>query len=167
MAKKISVNYTDTAISGATKVSWTLPTLNFASDFRVREDEPSEAIVTNLTSPIDAPERIRWAHSEVKDVYKGAGIDPTLYYPSRRGTQILCQLTDVLTVTDDASPDYQAALPVSAHLVVKVPNNELITEEIVLSLLQRLVAGLYETTGSTTSPRLRGILRGSLLPAAL
>lgn len=167
MAKSLKFNYVDSAISGATAVTLSLPTLNYAEDFRVREDEPSEAIITNLTCPIDAPERIRWAHSDIKDVYKNTGIDPTLYYSSRRGTQILCQLTDVLTVTDSSSPDYLAELPVSAHMVIKVPNNELISEEIVLSLIRRLVASLYETTGTTTKSRLRSILRGSLLPTAL
>lgn len=167
MAKKISVNYTDTAISGATPMTLSLPTLNYAVDYRVRGDEPNEAIITNLTSPIDAPERIRWAHNDIKDVYKNTGIDPTLYYASRRGTQILCQLTDVLTVTDDSSPDYLAELPVSAHLVIKVPNNDLITEDVVMTLIKRMLAGLYETTGTTTTSRLRSLLRGSLLPPAL
>lgn len=166
MAKKLSVNYTDTAVTGGTAVTLQLPQLNYSSDFRVTKDEPDEAIVTNLTSPIDQPERIRWAHNSVKDVYRNSGIDPTLYYASRRGTQVLCQLTDVYSVTDTEDASYLALLPVEAHLVVKVPNNDLLTPEQVEVLVSRMLAGLYETTASKET-RLLSLLRGALLPAAL
>lgn len=167
MAKELSVNYTDTPITGVTAVEITLPTLNYAKDFRVKQDEPKEGIITNLTSPIDAPERIRWAHSDIGDVYRNTGIDPTLYYASRKGTQILCQLTDVYKVTDSSAADYLAMLPVSAHLVLKVPNNDLISENVAITMLGRLLATLYETSGTTTSSRLRSLLRGSLIPSSL
>lgn len=167
MSKVLKYNYEDSAIAGTTSVSLTLPTLNFAQDFRVKQDDSKEAIITNLTSPIDQPERIRWAHSDVSDVYKGAGIDPTLYYQSRKGTQVLVQLTDILSVEDDDVPEYKAVLPLSVHMVIKVPNNDLITEDVIMQEISRLVAALYETTGTETVPRLRGILRGALLPTAL
>lgn len=167
MAKSLSVNYTDSAISGASQVTLKLPTLNYGSDFRVKQDEPNEAIVTNLTSPIGQPERLRWAHSDVADVYRGSGIDPTMYYASRRGTQILVQLTDVFKVTDTEDASYEAHLPISCHLVVKVPNNDLVTDEVVLAEIQRLLGALFETTGTTPENRLKSILRGALLPAQL
>lgn len=166
MSKTIHTNYTDTTVTGGTAVSLTLPQLNYAADFRVTKDEPSEAIVTNLTSPIDQPERIRWAHNNVADVYKNTGIDPTLYYASRRGTQFLCQLTDVYSVTDSADASYLAMLPVEAHLVLKVPNNDLISPEIAEGIVTRMLAGLYETTAGQYT-RLRSLLRGALLPADL
>lgn len=167
MAKTLSTNYTDTAISGATKITLTVPTLNYGKDFRVKQDEPNEAIITNLTSPIDQPERLRWAHSDVADVYRNSGIDPTMYYASRRGTQILVQLTDVFKVTDSADASYEALLPVSCHLVIKVPNNDLITDEVALAEVERLLGGLFETTGTTPENRLKSILRGALLPSEL
>lgn len=167
MAKVLSTNYVDTAISGAKTVSLELPVLNYGKDFRVKKDEPEEAIITNLTSPINQPERLRIAHSDVADVYRNSGIDPTLYYPSRRGTQILVQLTDVFKVTDTEDASYEAHLPISAHLVIKVPNNELMTPEVITAEIERLVAGLYETTGDVTESRIKSVLRGALLPASL
>lgn len=166
MAKTLSLNFKDTAVTGGTAVSLSLPQLNYAADFRVTKDEPSEAIITNLTSPLDQPEKFRFAHNNIADIYRNTGIDPTLYYASRRGTQILCQLTDVYSVTDSASPDYVAMLPVEAHLVIKVPNNDLITPEQVESLVTRMLAGLYETTAGQYT-RLRSMLRGALLPSDL
>lgn len=166
MAKTLSVNYTDTAVTGGTAVELNLPQLNYKTDFRVTKDEPSEAIITNLTSPIDQPERFRWAHNNVVDVYRNSGIDPTLYYATRKGTQILCQLTDVYQVTDSADASYMALLPVEAHVVIKVPNNDLITPEKVEGLVTRMLAGLYETTAGQYT-RLQAMLRGALLPADL
>lgn len=168
MAKTLSMNFTDTPMTGATTVKLDVAQLNYAKDFRVTKDEPSEAIVTNLTSPLDQPERFRWAHNNVTDVYKGTGIDPTLYYQSRRGTQVLCQLTDVYSVTDTSDASYLAMLPVECHLVIKVPNNDLITPEIAEQLVERMLGGLYETEATATQyTRLQALLRGALLPAVL
>lgn len=167
MSKSLSVNYADTSISGVTATKLTLPVLNYAADFRVAKDEPKEAILTNITSPISQPERIRYAHSDVANVYNNSGIDPTMYYASRRGTQILCQLTDVFKVTDSADAAYEALLPISVHLVVKTPNNELITPDTVITEIERLIGALYETTGTTMETRLRALLRGALVPSSL
>lgn len=167
MAKTLSMNFTDTAVTGGTAVELTLPQLNWSADFRERDTKsPDEVIVVNTTSPIDQPEKFRWAYNQVQDVYRNSGIDPTLYYASRRGTQILCQLTDVYSVTDSAAPDYLALLPVEAHLVVRVPNNDLLTPQIVEGLIKRMLAGLYETKSGQYT-RLQALLRGALLPSAL
>lgn len=166
MAKTLNMNFKDTTVTGGTAVELSLPQLNYAVDFRVTKDDASEAIITNLTSPIDMPERFRFAHNNITDVYRNTGIDPTLYCASRRGTQVLCQLTDVYSVTDSTSPDYLALLPVEAHLVIKVPNNDLITVEQAESLVTRMLAGLYETTAGQYT-RLRSLLRGALLPSSL
>lgn len=166
MGKVLSTNYVDTPVTGGTAVTYELPQLNYGADFRVTKDEPNEAIITNLSSPIDQPERFRWAHNNVVDVYRNTGIDPTLYYATRKGTQFLCQLTDVYKVTDDTDASYLALLPVEAHLVVKVPNNDLISPDVVETLIKRMLAGLYETTAGQDL-RLRSMLRGALLPAAL
>lgn len=168
MAKTLSVNYNDTTISGATAPVVTVPVLNYAVDFRVKNDEPNESIITNLMSPISQPERIRVAQQDVADIYRNSGIDPTLYYQSRRGTQVLVQLTDVFKVTDSADASYEAQLPISMHLVIKVPNNDLITEAALKTEIARLLGALYETNASgSTTCRLTSMLRGALLPASL
>jgi len=166
MSKTVSTNYTDTAISGVTSLTFPRGLVNFGADWKVKEQEPTEAIVTNLTSPLSFPEKMRFCSSEVADVYKGAGIDPSLYAPSRRGVSILSQVTEVWTVNDSTDATYQVALPVSAHLVIKVPNNENITPAMVQTLVGRLISGLFET-GKTETTRLAALLRGSLIPSDL
>ena len=166
MSKTVSYNFTDTAISGVSSLTFPRGLTNFGADWKVKEQEPEEAIITNLTSPLSFPEKMRFCSSEVADVYKGAGIDPSLYAPSRRGVSVLGQVTEVWTVSDSADATYQVALPVSAHLVVKVPQNENITPAMVQMLIGRMISGLFET-GKTDTTRLAALLRGSLLPSDL
>lgn len=167
MARQLSVNYTDTPVTGGTTPSITVPSLNYVSDFRVTADDPGECRITNLTSPIDQPERFRFAFNDVADVYRNAGIDPTLFYQSRRGTQILCQLTDVYKVTDTVDASYLAMLPVTAHMVLRVPNNDLINADIAMGLIGRMLAGLFDPTADAAGTRLKSMLRGALVPSRL
>lgn len=166
MAKTLSVNYTDTPITGGTTPSITVAKLNYKADFRPTVDEPKEVRLTNLTSPLDAPERWRFAYQDIADVYRNTGIDPTMYYQSRRGLQILCQLFDTYKVTDSADAAYLAMLPVEAHLVLRVPNNALLTSDIIRGLIGRMVGGIFDPS-QTVDSRLSALLRGALMPASL
>lgn len=167
MARILGTNYTDTTLTGAKSTSLALPSLNYGADYRVVSDRPEEAVITNITSPLSSPERFRFAYQAVADVYKGSGVDPSLYLPSRKGAQILCQLTDVLPVTDADVPAFAAALPLSCHVVIKFPNNDLITASVLETYLKRMLAGLYDPAKATPIDRLLGIMRGSLLPTEL
>jgi len=166
MAKSVVYNRTDTPIAGVTELTIPIGLVNFGADFRIRTNEPGEAVITNITSPIDRPEKYRFAMNEVRDVYRNTGIDTTLYSPSRRGASVLCQLTDVWTVVDSVDPSYEVALPIEGHIVLKLPANENITADMVKAFVGRLVSGLFET-GTTSSGRIRTLLRGSLLPQDL
>lgn len=166
MALRLNVPYTDTPVSGSPTLNLGLMPVNFPVDFSVMEDVAGEVIVTNSTCAVDRPERFRFAASDVKDVYKGTDIDPNLYTPSRRGVSVVIQLTDVYSLTDDTNTSYQAALPVSGHLVLKMPNNALLTGDMVKTFLSRLVDGAF-TTGLVDTARLQSLLRGSLRPKGL
>jgi hypothetical protein len=164
MSKTVSVGYTDTAISGVTSLNLARGLVNYGADWRVKQDEPTEVILTNLTSPINYPERVRVGATEVADVYKGSGVEPGLYAPTRRGISILSQLTEVWKVSDTVDSAYEVALPITGHIVLKVPNSDQITPEMINTFLGRLVSTLFET-GSDTTSRIASILRGSLTPS--
>lgn len=166
MAKTLSVGYTDTAIPEVISLDFSRGLVNFGADFKVKSDEPNEAIITNLTSPVVYPERFRFSVSDVGNVYSGTSIEPSLYSPTKRGTSLLVQLTETWKVTDESAPLLEIALPVSAHLVIKVPNHELVTPAQIQTLVGRLISGLFET-GSTDNSRLSAMLRGSLKPSDL
>lgn len=166
MSKSLSVGYTDTPISGVTSLELARGLVNYKADFRVKTSVPNEAVLTNLTSPVDRPERFRVAFSEIANIYSGSGIDPTCYAPSKKGVSILVQLTDIYSVSETNDPSYRVDLPVSAHLVIKVPANENITAATIQTLVGRMVSGLYET-GSETTDRIASLVRGSLIPSDL
>lgn len=161
MSIQVSKNYTDT--STGVKPAIEIAPLNFATDFRVERNTPSEAILTNLTSPIGLPERFRFAASDVKDIYAGTSVDRAYQALSKRGSSVLIQLNDTWTLTDTEKPDFIQALPLSCHLVVKVPQNGYLTTNDVMSFIGRMLGGLFET-GSITNERLTALLRGSLIP---
>lgn len=167
MAKIVSTGYTDTPIAGNPVLTFPRGSLNFGPDFRVKANNAGkEIILTNITSPVDRPEKIRIGYSEVANVFSGSGVEPSVSAPTKRGTQILAQITEVISVTDDTDPDYRIDLPVSYHLVIKVPTSEYISGSIVATGLGRLLSSLFDT-GVMTTTRLEAILRGALVPSEL
>lgn len=163
MSKTLSVNYTDTPINGVSSLVFNRGLLNFAKDFKVKSEEPGEILLTNLTSPVVYPEKIRISVSDVANVYNGSSVEPSLFAPTKKGTSLLVQVTEIFKVTDSVTSQ-EVALPVSVHFVVKVPNHELVTPTIVEDLIGRALSCLYDTGVSTTT-RLTALLRGSLKPS--
>lgn len=167
MTTVINKGYTDTPVEGVTSLTFPRAILNVGTDYRVRANVPGKEIVlTNLTSPVDRPEKIRIGYTELANIYSGTGIDPSVSAPTKRGVSILGQVTNILSVTDDADPDYRRDYPLSAHIVIKVPASEHISAAVVQELVGRLLSSLFDT-GSTSTTRLDAILRGSLAPSEL
>lgn len=168
MAKVINKGYTDTPITGVSSLTFPRAILNFNKDFRVKTsaNNGSEVVLTNLTCPVDRPEKIRLAYTEIANVYSGTGIEPSVLAPTKKGVSLLAQVTDVLSVTDDADADYRVDLPISAHLVIKVPQSQHVNAAVVQEVIGRLLSSLFDSGVSTTS-RLEAILRGSLIPTEL
>lgn len=167
MAKVVSAGYTDTPISGVTTLTFPRGILNFEKDFAVKSNQAGkEVVLTNITCAVDRPEKIRIAYSDVANVYSGTDIETSVLAPTKRGVSILAQVTEVLSVTDATDPEYRIDLPVSYHLVIKVPASEFITAATVQNGLGRLLSSLFDS-GVTTTSRLEAILRGSLKPSTL
>jgi hypothetical protein len=166
MTKVVKPGYTDTAISGVSSLTFPRGLVNIGKDFRVKSNTGKEVILTNLTSPIDRPENIRLAYTDITNIYNGTGIESSLSAPSKKGVSVLAQVTDVLSVTDSTDADYRIDLPMSAHLVLKVPASEFVNSAQVQELIGRLLSSLFDT-GSTGTDRLEAILRGSLIPSEL
>lgn len=166
MAKVVNKGYTDTPVEGVSSLTFPRAVLNFKADFRVKGNQPNEVVLANITSPVDRTEQIRVAFSNITNVYSGTSIEPSLAAPTKRGISVLCQVTDILSVTDDTDPDYRIDLPVSYHLVIKIPANENLTTTLIQEGLGRMISGIFDT-GSTTLTRLEALIRGSLVPSDL
>jgi hypothetical protein len=166
MTKSISYNRTDTPVSGVSSLNLPIAVLNYKADFTKEVNTPGEGIITNVTSPLIAPERMRFAVTPIADIYKGTGIDPTLAAPSKRGLTVLVQLQDTWTVTDSADATYRVDLPVTGHFVLRVPQNEMITADALKTFIGRTMSGFFNT-GVVTTERIVGLLRGSMMPSDL
>lgn len=165
MAITVNPCHTDTPISGVSALSLTRGLVNFGADFRARVSTASnEATVSNLTSPREAVETFRWSVSDLTNVYNGTNIDPSVQSTTRRGRSILCSLSTAYHATDSADPTYNVYLPISTHIVIKVPDDSNVTESMVLDAVGRMISGLFDT-GSTGTTRLTALLRGSVLPS--
>lgn len=167
MSKSINQGYTDTAIEGVTTLSFSRGLLNFGADFRIKSSNPGkEVVMTNITCPTDRPEKIRVAYSEITNIYSGTDVEPSLAAPSKKGVSVLVQDTEVISVSDTTDPSFRIDLPVSYHMVIKVPSSEYITSDVVQVGVGRLISALFDT-GSTSGTRIDSLLRGSLAPADL
>lgn len=163
MTKQVNSGYVDTPISGVSSLTFPRGLVNFGADFRKKTIDAQQLVITNLTSPVDRPETFRFARSEVANIYNGTGIAPGYVAPSTKGFNLLVQLSEVVSVTDDSQADFEIHLPVSAHLVIKAPQSEYIDSWLIQNIVGRLVSGIFDT-GSETRTRLDALMRGSLSP---
>lgn len=166
MAQSISYGYTDTAISGVTSLTLPRGLINFKSDFSVQKNATTDITLVNLTSPVDRPEKFRFALSNVDNIYANTGIDPSVWGATKQGQSLLIQLTEVLSVTDSVDPSYRVDLPVQCNISLKVPKNSLVTPEYLLTLIGRAVSGAFGT-GETSTNGIKRLIHGSLIPADL
>lgn len=166
MPKTTSFGYTDTTPAGGATKTLTRPNLNYGADFAKTEDSENKCIITNLTSPYDQPESIRFEVADVKNIYNGTNIDPSVYATSKAGISLVCQVNDILRVTDSADSTYQVDLPISAHFVIKMPKSQYITAGDIEKVVARCVASMYDTDSVGTS-RIDALVRGSMVPSTL
>lgn len=163
MSYSINKGYTDTIV--ATK-NVAIPDLDYAHDFHTSQDVPGEVIMTNITSPLDRGETIRFAITNVKDVYTNSGIDPAYQAASHQGVSLVVQVNDTWRYEDAATPTADKVdLPISAHLVIKAPKTSFLGADDYLSIAKRVNSLLFGT-GQVTSARLMMMLKGALDPNA-
>lgn len=166
MARVISYGYTDTPISGVSSLTLSRGLINFGKDFRVQKNGITDVTLTNLTSPIDQPEKFRFAISDIANIYTNTGIDPSVWGANKQGQSVLIQLSEVISVTDSTDPSYRVDLPVVCNITLKTPKSSLITSDYLLTLLGRAVSGAFDT-GLTSTTGIQRLEHGSLIPTDL
>lgn len=158
-----SFGTSDTTIAGVTPPVITTPVLNYKTDFRVKSESSKEVIAVNTTTPLDQTETIRFGYSEIANIYANSNISSDFISGSKTGINLLVQLTDIVKVSDTTNTSFAQYLPLSAHLVIKVPQSGYVTTAMIQGLIARLNACLYENGTSLINPLTKGILK----PASL
>jgi hypothetical protein len=162
MAKVIDKGYKDTPVSNPVPLTLTREPINFGKDFRVYRQSNDELWLTNVTSPIDRPERLRIARKEIANVYQGTDISPSVHAPSKKGVNLHLQLQQTVEVTDSTNPEFLVHVPITTSITIKTPASYM-DAGTVMDSVERLLTGIFETN-SESSDRLAGLLRGSLIP---
>lgn len=165
MAKVINMGHNDTAVTSPQALTLTREQVNFGADFRELRKTNDELWLTNITSPVDRPEKFRIARKEVGNMYQGTDISASVHAPSKKGVNLHLQLQQIVEVTDDANPEFLVHAPLTTSVTIKVPASY-IDADMVEDSVKRLLTGLYETNSTGTS-RIAGLLRGSLVPSDL
>lgn len=164
MSKTINMVLADTAISGVTAPTLTLPVLNYDKDYRLKMSATAnEVVMVNTTTGLDEDEQIRIAFNEIADIYKNAGISCDNVSSSKTGYSLLIQLTKTVKVVDTTDATYSAHVPISVHMVLKVPRIEAVTNDTIKTLVSRLIASLYEDG----TLKALGMLKGAVSPKGL
>lgn len=166
MALTTSFGYSDTI---TTTKNIAVPDLDYDKDFAVVKDDADEVVLTNTTSPLDQPETLRFGYQNVANIYANTGIDPSYMSITRKGVSLVAQVNDILRVScsDEGACNMNIIdLPVTAHVVVKVPLSQYVTASEAMKVVNRAVSSLY-ATGTTGTTRLEAMLRHSLMPAGL
>lgn len=156
----VSDLYTDTL---ATPKNISVPDLDYAVDYKKVTDEPSEAVIANITGPdLLSHENIRFARSDVSDVYQGVSIDTSMKFPNRRGVQVMAELSTIYRAVNSVSGN-EYDLPCKGRLVLRVPAASCVTTTLVADLLMRTISAAF-ATGGTNDQRIMDLIVGSLIP---
>lgn len=154
--------------TGVTSVNLPIAAYDYPVVFRSLIEKPGEIILTNLSAPVDRPERLRVAHEVKKDVYKGTGVNPAYMPPSLEGINLLLQQTAIFSLVDSANPSFRIDLPVQGHFVLKMPANQYITSDIQKEIVGRALGQLWDpNAGESGEWRFVTLMRGSLKPTGI
>lgn len=151
---------TDTVTAGKTL---TIPDLSYAHDYAKTEDGTSEAVLANITSSaLGTMESIRYAKSDVKNIYSNSQVGASNQMPVKTGIRTLVEANILIQSTNSVSGE-EYLIPVRAWTCVQIPTASFISEDVLRYALSRAVGATFDT-GVVTISREEAVARGSLLP---
>lgn len=151
---------TDTVTAGKTL---TIPDLSYALDYAKTSDEPTEATLANLTSvALGTMETLRYAKSDVKNVYANTQVGASNQMPVKTGVRTLVEANVLIQAANSVSGE-EFLIPVRAWTCVQIPTASFISDAVLGYAMGRALGAMFDTGVATTS-REEAVARGSLLP---
>lgn len=152
MSYKINYN-----VPASTETGTVLQTQYVDTDsYAVTTDVAGETRLTNINSPIGLPEVLSYRASNIADIYTNSGIDRALFTPTRRGISVNIHLRQTWSATDADAPTAPSyAMPVTASITIRIPQNEFITTQNVVDLYSKALGMLYPDGKANISSLLR------------
>lgn len=162
----LEIDITNTPTSPVTEERVVNPApVNYNADWRISDQKPNEVTLVNLNSALDAPMKVRVAWSQVPDVFKNSGVEPSSTWSGdtkRQGVSVLIQLTGASLNGEGLGP-----FPWSAHLVMRLPVGGGVDHEDILQIVTLLLGHLFDTGASDLASRTEALLRGAIAPVDL
>lgn len=150
----------DTVDTGKTL---TIPDLDYAHDYVKVQDTAEEAKLANVTSSaLGAVETIRFAKSDVKNVYANTTIGASNQMPAKNGIRTLVEVNTTVSATNTVSGE-EYMIPVRAWTCVQIPSASFISSDVLQYVVGRAIGAMFDTS-SVTIDRIENVARGSLLP---
>lgn len=150
-----NAGYTNTDKNSNVTIS--VPNLKPVTNYARIEDEPTVAVVSNVTCPIDQGELLTYRCNEVDHVSTSQKVrNPAKV---QDGIQYVVKLEDIFR-TSLATGDIVDE-PVVAYITIRHPRSSNITKDIVDSMFARLIGACYKADGTT---RFNDLMRSALMP---
>lgn len=135
--------------------------LGITTNYGLTSDEPTEAVYTNLTCPVDQGELISYKRSKVNKV---STAQENLYPPKvQTGIQYVVKLETALSVTSSTDSSFREDLPIVAYLTIRHPQSANISDANIGVIAQRLLGATIRDDGTF---RFNDLVRGALKPKA-
>jgi hypothetical protein len=155
MATTYSWGYTN---STASLKSVTQVALGLKTNYGLAEDSANQCLLSNITSPIDQPEVIRYDFEKQKVSVSDLANPPK----SRDGVRYVCTLKDIYRETRDNGDVYDHPFQIS--ISIKHDTSVNWTNALVAAELARAISGLYNETDGDW--RFESLMRSALEPQA-
>lgn len=130
-----------------------------SASYPVSRDVAGETILQNTATTLDQPNSVRFAVSSIADIFKSASIEP-VSGQSIAGLSMLCQLNEIWKVDDAADALAPIYYPVSAHMVVKLPMDALVTSTVAADLVRRLIGAVLRDNSQTLATGWNNLIHG-------
>lgn len=165
MAKVVSYNEADTAITGASQ-NLTISALNYGADWVPTQTIAGQTQLSYVRTLPDAKSTIRYASTPIANIYTGSSVDASYQLPNKRGLSLLGQTTQVVTITDSADSTYRIDLPFSTHWVFRAPLTNLLSEDQMYHVFARGLSSCVDRAidSNDNSVRLWQLLFGQMTP---
>lgn len=156
----VSAQRTDTI---ATPKNIGIPDLKWSVDYAKVIDGTTEAKVANVTgADLLSHESVRFARSDVANIYSGVSVDSALQLSQKKGVQVMAEIDCSYKAANSVTGN-EYDLPCKGRIVLRVPAFTCVTENLVTDLLIRTIASAFGT-GAVNADRIMELIRGSLLP---
>lgn len=156
MANTISTNQP----TQTSTYSLSVPLIDWGSQYKQTESTPTRVKYTSIVTPLDAATDVIFDYRTIKNVYQNSPVAGLNQPINTFGAEFHTQRNEIWTETSTSlEASTQILHPISGQLKVKYPMSSLITEEMILDFILRLLSGLFD---DDTLSRLAALMRGAL-----